>query len=68
MYFYVKIATPPEKRHPPSKSWGPVEPHHFLKIWLEAQPPLQKGGEAGAHYVSTPKSHQKRCCLSFYLH
>ena len=53
--FYVKIATPPEKSRPPlsqqpsSKSWGPVKPPPFLKIWLEAQrSPCRKG--QGAQY------------------
>ena len=48
----LKKATPPLSQQPTSKSWGPVKPP-FLRIWLEAQPPLpcRKRGEGGAHYV-----------------
>ena len=55
LFFMWKLHPTLEKNHPPlsqepsSKSWGPAKlPPPFLKIWLEAQPPLQKGG---AHYV-----------------
>ena len=61
--FYVKIATPPEKSHPPlsqqphSKSQGPVKPP-FWKFGWRFTPPLppqcRKGGGGrggGAHYA-----------------
>ena len=47
---------PPLKNVTSSKSWGPVKPP-FLKIWFEAQTPLQRGG---AHYVVwQPNNNQK---------
>ena len=48
IYFYVRIVAPLKKVTPsfpatPFKSRGSVKPP-FLKIWLEAEAPLQKGG------------------------
>ena len=57
----MKIATPLEKSHPLSPSNPPLKVEvlsstHFLKIWLEAQPPppspAERGG--GAHYGAVP--------------
>ena len=62
IYFYVKIATPPLNkinpsfpannplfsRKPPLKAEVLSSPPPLLKIWLEVQPPQQKG--VGAHY------------------
>ena len=48
-----KLQPPPQKKvtpsfpATPSKSWGRVKPP-FLKIWLEVQPPAERGGSA--HY------------------
>ena len=37
--------SPPLSLQPPSKSWGPVNPHPFWKFgWRLNSPPLQKGG------------------------
>ena len=56
----MKIATPPEKSHPPlsqqhpSKSWDPVKTPLFLKIWLEAQtsPPAEPFLGSGVHTMA----------------
>ena len=47
--FCVKIATPPEKNHPPSFPATPSKTEFLsslliFKIWLEAQHPCRKGG------------------------
>ena len=54
----MKIATPPPlKKSPLSFPATPLKGEvlsspHFLKIWLEAQPPLQKEvGGGGTQYV-----------------
>ena len=53
LFSMLKLQPHPEKSHPslsqqpPSKNWGPVKPHPFLKIELEVQaspPRHQKGG------------------------
>ena len=55
----LKKATPPLSQQPTSKSWGPVKPP-FLRIWLEAQPPLpcrKRGGGGGGGGVHTMFNH-----------
>ena len=54
MYFFVKIATPPEKGHlpfsqqTPSKSWGPATPPFWKFGWRFNHPLAERGH---AHYA-----------------
>ena len=59
-FFYVKVATHPEKSHPLFPGNPPLKievlsspPPPFSKIWLEAQPPspAERGGCAHYGYV-----------------
>ena len=55
---------PPKKKSPPLSQQPPLKVEvlssPLFKIWLEAQPPLPKGGGGGAYYVTLTETDKMR--------
>ena len=64
-----EISCPPLSQQPSSKSWVPVKPPSFLKIWLEAQPPppAERGGGVPTMSIYSIWFLEHLCKIMIYL-